>query len=63
MLRKLLKKVSVAVMAVSIFSLIGCSAIDQQQAADVEKLLHEKYDQKFKATHIADVMEQQVMIR
>lgn len=52
MLHKLLKKVSVVVMAISIFSLIGCSEIDHQQAADVEKLLQEKYDQEFKATHI-----------
>lgn len=52
MLKKLLKKVSGVVMAVSIFSLIGCSEMDQQQAADVEKLLQEKYDKEFTATHI-----------
>lgn len=52
MLNKIFKKVSGVFMAVSIFSLIGCSEIDQQQAADVEKLLQEKYDQEFTATHI-----------
>lgn len=52
MLKNILKKVSGVVMALSIFSLIGCSEIDKQQAADVEKLLKEKYDQEFKATHI-----------
>lgn len=52
MLKKILKKASVVVMAVSIFSLIGCGDMDKQQAADVEKLLQKKYDQEFKATHI-----------
>lgn len=52
MFKKILKKASVVVMAVSIFSLIGCGDMDKQQAADVEKLLQEKYDQEFKATHI-----------
>lgn len=54
MLKNILKKVSGVVMALSIFSLIGCSEIDKQQAADVEKLLKEKYDQEFKATHIGE---------
>lgn len=54
MLKNILKKVSGVVMALSIFSLIGCSEIDKQQAADVEKLLQEKYDQEFKATHIGE---------
>lgn len=52
MLNKFLKKVSRVVIAVSIFSLIGCSEKNQQQIADVEKLLQEKYNQEFKATHI-----------
>lgn len=53
MLYKLVKKVSRVVIAVSIFSLIGCSdTTDQQQARDIEKVLQEKYKQEFKATHI-----------
>ena len=39
-------------MSLSIFSLIGCSYIDKNQAADVEELLKEKYNQEFVVTDI-----------
>lgn len=39
-------------MAISIFSLFGCSDIDKRQAGDVGKLLQEKYKKEFKVTHI-----------
>lgn len=52
MLKKFLIKLSWAVMLISTLSLLGCSHIDKQQAADIEKLLQKKYDQEFKATHI-----------
>ncbi|WP_462410821.1 hypothetical protein [Neobacillus sp. Marseille-QA0830] len=52
MIKKFLKKVGVIIMGLSIFSLIGCSEIDKEQAADVEQLLQKKYNQEFEATHI-----------
>ncbi|WP_423799835.1 hypothetical protein [Neobacillus sp. SAB-20_R2A] len=52
MLKKILKKVSVIAMGLSIFSLIGCSEMDKEQATDVEKLLQKKYHQEFEVTHI-----------
>lgn len=52
MLKKLLKKVSAVVMALSIFSLLGCSSIDQNQAEEMESLLQKKYDEEFVVTHI-----------
>lgn len=47
MMNKFLKKVSGIVMAVSIFSLLGCSDMDKNQAEDVQNLLKEKYGQEF----------------
>ncbi|OCA87674.1 hypothetical protein A8F94_07410 [Bacillus sp. FJAT-27225] len=39
-------------MLMSIFSLIGCNAIDESQAAVVEELLEKKYNQEFVSTAI-----------
>ena len=36
------------------FSLIGCSAINQEQADQAISFLEEKYKQKFVATHIGE---------
>ncbi|MBY0099158.1 hypothetical protein [Mesobacillus maritimus] len=47
MVKNLRKKVSGILMAVSIFSLLGCSDSDKNQAADVENLLEDKYGQEF----------------
>lgn len=52
MLKKLLKKVSAVVMTLSIFSLLGCSSIDQNQAEEMESLLQKKYGEEFEVTHI-----------
>jgi hypothetical protein len=52
MLKKFLKKVSVIIMTFSIFSLLGCSDMDKNQAADVESLLKEKYGREFKVRSI-----------
>ncbi|WP_068673707.1 hypothetical protein [Oceanobacillus sp. Castelsardo] len=41
-------------MAISIFSLLGCSEMDQKQADQAVSLVEEKYDQKFVATHIGE---------
>ncbi len=52
MLKKLLKKVGAAVVTVSIFILLGCSSIDQNQAEEMESLLQKKYGEEFVVTHI-----------
>src|SRR4051794_25257278 len=55
LLKNLRKRVSVSIMMImSIFSLIGCNAIDKSQAAAVEELLEEKYNQKFVPTAIGE---------
>ncbi|WP_155922232.1 hypothetical protein [Bacillus sp. EB01] len=55
MLKNLRKRVSVSIMMLmSIFSLIGCNAIDKSQAAAVEELLEKKYNQEFVATAIGE---------
>lgn len=54
MRKNLWKKVGVIFMAISIFSLLGCSEVDQKQADQAVSLLEEKYNQKFVVTHIGE---------
>lgn len=49
---KITKRVGVILIALTIFSLISCSQIDQQQAEDIESLLQEKYQIEFKVKAI-----------
>jgi hypothetical protein len=49
---KMFKKMSCFILLVLIFSLLGCSYLDKNQAAEVEHLLVEKYGQEFKVKHI-----------
>jgi hypothetical protein len=53
MVRGLFKNMILPFFVVSIStSLLGCSAIDKEQAVDVENELRKKYHQEFKVTHI-----------
>ncbi|MGY3715148.1 hypothetical protein ACWE42_06455 [Sutcliffiella cohnii] len=52
MKRKIIKKVGIFIMLMSIFNLLGCSYVDKQQAAKFESLLEEKYNKEFTVTHI-----------
>lgn len=47
-----MKRVGIIIMAFSIFNLMGCGYVDNQQAGKIEKMLEEKYNSQFKATHI-----------
>lgn len=50
-LKKLLGSV---IMGISIFSLFGCNAIDEDQAQTVEKLLKERYEMDFEVSAIGN---------
>ena len=54
MRKKVVKKIGVILMSISIFSLLGCSEVDQKQADHAVSLLEEKYSQKFVVTHIGE---------
>ncbi|WP_156520719.1 hypothetical protein [Oceanobacillus sp. Castelsardo] len=54
MRKKLMKKLGIILIAISMFSLLGCSEVNQKQADQAVSLLEEKYNQKFVATHIGE---------
>lgn len=53
-MRKLLKKVGVFVMGISILSLLGCSDVNEKTAKVIEEKLSKKYNESFEVQYIGE---------
>ncbi|EHB46478.1 MULTISPECIES: hypothetical protein [Paenibacillus] len=53
-MRKLLRKVCMVVMGISILSLLGCSELNKKTAKIIEERLSEKYNESFEVKYIGE---------
>ncbi|MGN7943121.1 hypothetical protein [Virgibacillus sp. 6R] len=53
-MRKLLKKVSIVLIGISILSLLGCSDLNEETANVIEEKLSEKYNESFEVKYLGE---------